>query len=752
MGAPRRRGRPSEKPAAPKASSSSSTSAGAFFGGGGYASHGAYMVEKNRKLKEQLAAVAGETEVPRIFKGLTFWMTGRTCVPDQELKRAIVEHGGIYEQYGFTRVSHIIADNLATGNQTWRELRNRVRRGHVVTSRWVLDCVEAGRRLSEARYLPECLSAGSSMLSFVGANASKPTLHSADAGAASCAADDVSDIAALSTQEDGEPAEVSLQASAADFEKLSTPSGRHIFRDPPDALRSAVHRIVNSPPEPAFHAASSSRAAPCEDSEGALDREGAQAAGDCEELSTSPASGALQDCVARVASTEASSAQIALEVNAFCPEGLSSRTEILALLQELSTSAATQLHDHSGCLLASVGLRVTMEPLEEWCGFSDLRHPKAVGQGAPRAHGAKEALRCQDSRAVVIDLVYSELETIFRRASIALSIAEASGSGHTAGSSSLRRLSVQLSLHELPRTSALEEGSLLLGHALVSTGTQRPDVGVACKRRRRWHSGVLNAQASAHEVLNTQAPATQNEAGACRRVGFDDFSDAHDGVGHKVAGDFSTSAAMSGLPSPIAVAKEDALRNTPIEAVGSPRGYRAECGFIEASPTQPSVQDLSTQPGVALTAGVLSSAHQLVHAARSSCSAAVVLDLAEELRLRCSAARCKPAAAFNLLQMAKRAACPQGFQDYAAAVWSFHGRREFDIAVVALRMLRASIEARGEEDSQKSDMQTTIEYFNALLTQLCEALALATQGARLDVNPLPEYLDRATERRERASR
>jgi hypothetical protein len=77
------------------------------------------MVEKTRKLKEQLAtaaassgasSVAGtsregeETCNPApvklpIFKGLTFWMTGRTCVPDQELKRLIVEHGGVYEQY-----------------------------------------------------------------------------------------------------------------------------------------------------------------------------------------------------------------------------------------------------------------------------------------------------------------------------------------------------------------------------------------------------------------------------------------------------------------------------------------------------------------------------------------------------------------------------------------------------------------------------------------------------------------------------
>lgn len=37
---------------------------------------------------------AGSATKTAIFQGLSFWMTGRTCLPDQELKRIIVEHGG----------------------------------------------------------------------------------------------------------------------------------------------------------------------------------------------------------------------------------------------------------------------------------------------------------------------------------------------------------------------------------------------------------------------------------------------------------------------------------------------------------------------------------------------------------------------------------------------------------------------------------------------------------------------------------
>ena len=43
---------------------------------------------------------AGETKTA-IFTGLSFWMTGRTCLPDQELKRLIVEHGGVVAADGY---------------------------------------------------------------------------------------------------------------------------------------------------------------------------------------------------------------------------------------------------------------------------------------------------------------------------------------------------------------------------------------------------------------------------------------------------------------------------------------------------------------------------------------------------------------------------------------------------------------------------------------------------------------------------
>lgn len=60
---------------------------------------------------------------------------------------------GVYEQYGFTHVTHVIADNLASGNQTWAQLKRRTKRVNVVTSSWVMDCVKEGRRNSLGRPL-----------------------------------------------------------------------------------------------------------------------------------------------------------------------------------------------------------------------------------------------------------------------------------------------------------------------------------------------------------------------------------------------------------------------------------------------------------------------------------------------------------------------------------------------------------------------------------------------------------------------
>ncbi|KAH0477656.1 MAG: uncharacterized protein KVP18_000418 [Porospora cf. gigantea A] len=126
------------------------------FGGGKWNSFREYIQSKNEKVKEQLSERA--EVVSAIFEGCCFLINGKSDVTDAVLKRLLFAHGGKYDMYGGTH-THLVADNLAAGNQRWKQLRERQKfsRFQVVTSTWILDSVEAGKRLPESRYLPECL-------------------------------------------------------------------------------------------------------------------------------------------------------------------------------------------------------------------------------------------------------------------------------------------------------------------------------------------------------------------------------------------------------------------------------------------------------------------------------------------------------------------------------------------------------------------------------------------------------------------
>lgn len=344
----------------------SSGSGSGFFGGGGYSSHGAYMLEKSRKLKEQFGASAPKVAdddpsvpaQPPIFRSLTFWMTGRTCVPDQQLKQLIVAHGGIYEQYGFTKVSHIIADNLALGNQTWRELKSRVKRGHIVTSAWVLDCIREGRRIPEARYMPKCLETGPTMLSFFGG---------------------VGDSTPPSTLVSVAPVQAVLVVGVSQA-------------DSPHSKTVVAQRIVaRSSPVPSRGAQDAREVTPTElestsgeDTERAkvlgLER-GSAALSECgaagAEVGSFTAGGASSSstCVAppdarhiQLAQTVAASS---VSVSRLCEHGLRGPAELRRLLEDQACALAGHLR-HIGPLVLSVGLRVTVEAGQEWGGSADV--------------------------------------------------------------------------------------------------------------------------------------------------------------------------------------------------------------------------------------------------------------------------------------------------------------------------------------------------------------------------------------------
>lgn len=115
---------------------------------------GAYMSEKERKLREQFASEVDPAQATSVFAGVTVWVTGATKPPRTEIRRLLAENGGKFETYlSRERVTHVVADNLATA--TRRRMATTPGKPSpykIVTAQWVVDSARAGARKSEAEY------------------------------------------------------------------------------------------------------------------------------------------------------------------------------------------------------------------------------------------------------------------------------------------------------------------------------------------------------------------------------------------------------------------------------------------------------------------------------------------------------------------------------------------------------------------------------------------------------------------------
>merc|ERR1719296_61938 len=76
---------------------------------GGFAPFGCDVRERHQQPHEPEELLEGRPDAsevdqvddkPAIFKGLTFWMAGRTSIPERELKQLLVAYGGCCEPYG----------------------------------------------------------------------------------------------------------------------------------------------------------------------------------------------------------------------------------------------------------------------------------------------------------------------------------------------------------------------------------------------------------------------------------------------------------------------------------------------------------------------------------------------------------------------------------------------------------------------------------------------------------------------------
>ncbi|XP_042508382.1 DNA repair protein REV1 isoform X3 [Macadamia integrifolia] len=128
-----------------------------------FTNFGSYMVEKNRKLRDQFEAEASSSSLgdsnsgKSLFHGVSIFVDGLTVPSSQELKVYMLKYGGHFENYfSRHRVTHIICSNLP--DSKIKNLRSFSGGLPVVKPTWLLDSVAANRLLSWVPYQLEQLA------------------------------------------------------------------------------------------------------------------------------------------------------------------------------------------------------------------------------------------------------------------------------------------------------------------------------------------------------------------------------------------------------------------------------------------------------------------------------------------------------------------------------------------------------------------------------------------------------------------
>ncbi|XP_043252176.1 DNA repair protein REV1 isoform X2 [Colletes gigas] len=124
------------------------------WGENGFEDWGGYMAAKQAKLEEQFRNVANKEfkHASNLFNGIAIFVNGYTDPTADELRRLMMEYGGIYHHYmrpGAT--THIIASNLPYSKIVmYRKSQHPI---PICKPQWITDSIMAGRILNIQNYL-----------------------------------------------------------------------------------------------------------------------------------------------------------------------------------------------------------------------------------------------------------------------------------------------------------------------------------------------------------------------------------------------------------------------------------------------------------------------------------------------------------------------------------------------------------------------------------------------------------------------
>lgn len=99
--------------------------------------------------------------VKMFLQGVIVWVDGLTSPSRNVIRSTLIKHGGMFETYFSSRVTHVIADRLA--NATKRRLAPMTKppRGlKCVTAAWVSECVRVNAKVPERAFATLAMGAG----------------------------------------------------------------------------------------------------------------------------------------------------------------------------------------------------------------------------------------------------------------------------------------------------------------------------------------------------------------------------------------------------------------------------------------------------------------------------------------------------------------------------------------------------------------------------------------------------------------
>ncbi|CAF1240544.1 unnamed protein product [Rotaria sp. Silwood1] len=122
-------------------------------GDNGWGEWGGYMAAKKRKLEEQfdkdcMKNAQQHERKSNIFHGISIFVDGYTEPPADELKKLMIEHGGVYHAYySKDKVTYFISNNLP-----YAKIRKLKPNDKVVRSQWIIDCIKQNKLLPTHDY------------------------------------------------------------------------------------------------------------------------------------------------------------------------------------------------------------------------------------------------------------------------------------------------------------------------------------------------------------------------------------------------------------------------------------------------------------------------------------------------------------------------------------------------------------------------------------------------------------------------